>query len=99
MNAENTQQSPAAETPISDQATRKAHDFVDEAGKRASAMERELRTRTEQTRERLGEEREAAALRMEESLATVEQFIRDKPLAAAGIAFAAGLLVSRILGK
>jgi len=88
-----------SETPVADRATERAHEVVDKAGQRAANMERNVREGAANTQERLQDGKEAATERMDESMATVEDFIQRKPLASAGIAFAAGVLVSRLLSK
>lgn len=88
-----------SDSPVSDRLTRQAHHVVDEAGEKASNVERNVRDKAETAQERIDEGREAAGERLEEGKVTVENFIREKPLAAAGIAFATGIVAAKLLSK
>ncbi len=90
---------PDSESPVTDRATEKAHHLVDEAGERVSHMERKARHSASEAQSRLEEGRDAAAESVARTRAGTEEFIREKPLAAAGIAFAVGFLASRLLSR
>ncbi len=105
MNTGNTRADPSSiptsgsESPVTDRATEKAHQAVDTASEHASRVERSVRHKAADAQDKLGDSKDAAAEHYERSMASVEEFIHEKPLAAAGIAFAAGFLASRIFSK
>jgi ElaB/YqjD/DUF883 family membrane-anchored ribosome-binding protein len=75
----------------------KAHEAVDSAATRAEEVERRIREDAAEAQVRLTEAKEAATGQFEDSLARVESFIRKRPMTAAGIAFAAGILATRLV--
>jgi ElaB/YqjD/DUF883 family membrane-anchored ribosome-binding protein len=82
--------------PTTERVRLKAHEAVDSAAARAEDVERRIREEAAEAQVKLTETKEAATGQFEESLARVESFIRKRPMTAAGIAFAAGILVSRL---
>lgn len=85
--------------PTSSRAADAVHDTVDRiAGKAAKAEERirgAAASGEGQLREKQAEVRESA----EQAIDHARRYVKDNPLKAAGIAFATGLIVSRILGR
>lgn len=77
----------------------KAHQAVDGAADRAVNVERKLRDEAAVAQVKLGEKKEAAQEQLEETMASLEAYIRQNPMKAAGIAFGAGLVVSRLLRR
>jgi ElaB/YqjD/DUF883 family membrane-anchored ribosome-binding protein len=88
-------QRPAPE--VTDKVTRKAHSLIDSASKKAARVEENVRANAEDAHAQLDAKREATAETLHDSMDSVEDFVRRKPLAAAGIAFAAGIFASRLL--
>jgi ElaB/YqjD/DUF883 family membrane-anchored ribosome-binding protein len=93
--------SPAAprtrDAPATEKARERAHETIDSAAARAAQVERRIREETAGVQETLREKQAAAAEQVDHSLERVESFIRARPMIAAGIAFAAGVLASRLL--
>jgi len=85
--------------PTTDKLRESTHEIVDNVADRAEGVEEKVRTKSAQAREQLSEKKEAAAEQIEGSVARVETFIKDRPLAAAGIAFAAGVFASRMMRR
>lgn len=85
--------------PAIEKAAAKAHEAIDAASAKAENMEVKLRDKAADTQQKLGEKKAEASAQIENTLASMEAYIREKPLAAAGMAFAAGIIASRILKK
>jgi ElaB/YqjD/DUF883 family membrane-anchored ribosome-binding protein len=83
--------------PATEKARERAHESIDSAAARAAQVERRIREETAGVQETLREKQAAAAEQVDHSLERVESFIRARPMIAAGIAFAAGVLASRLL--
>lgn len=77
----------------------KAHRAIDESASRAENLERKMRDKAGQAQDKLAASRERATARMDESLGEVEAFVRERPLAATGIAFAAGVFLAALLRR
>lgn len=86
----------SSEAPTTEKARVRAHDAVDSAADRAENVERKIREEAAQAQVKLAEKKESAAEQFEDSISRVESFIRKRPMTAAGIAFAAGILASRL---
>jgi ElaB/YqjD/DUF883 family membrane-anchored ribosome-binding protein len=84
---------------VSEHATQRAHEIVDKAGSKAANVESQLREQAESAQETLSEKKELATEQLEETLDSVEGFIRRRPLTAAGIAFVAGALATQLMRK
>lgn len=82
--------------PTTEKVRVKAHEAVDSAAARVEDVERRIREEATEAQVKLTETKEAATEQFEASLARVESFIRKRPMTAAGIAFAAGILASRL---
>lgn len=76
-----------------------AHETIDKASGKAEEIERTLRVKAEKLSRKSGKSATDAKNQLEESLNRIEGFVKEKPLAAAGIAFAAGILGALILKK
>lgn len=85
--------------PFTEKAQAAAHETIDKAAARASAAEEQVREAVENSGESLAGKK--AALEMEMTTATEQarKFIVENPLAAAGIAFTAGLLITSLFGR
>lgn len=82
--------------PTTEKARVMAHEAVDSAAGRVEDVERRIREEAAEAQVKLNETKQAATEQFEHSLARVESFIRQRPMTAAGIAFAAGILASRL---
>lgn len=87
----------SSEPSTTSDVARKAHSLVDKAADKAADIEQSVREGAGDAQDKLHEKREAAADTFNESVANVEDFVKRRPLAAAGIAFAAGILTSRLV--
>jgi ElaB/YqjD/DUF883 family membrane-anchored ribosome-binding protein len=76
-----------------------AHDAIDSTASKAENIEHELRERAAHAGEKMGASQEAVARQFESTVSEVETFVRKRPVAAAGIAFAAGVLATAILRR
>lgn len=85
--------------PSTEKARVKAHEAVDSAAARVEDVERRIREEAGEAQVTLTEKKEAATEKFDDSLARVESFIRKRPMTAAGIAFAAGILASRLAAR
>lgn len=93
------------DTPASTSAstTRKvadaAHKAIDQSATRAENVERQLREKANRAQQKVGESQKAAGAQFERSLDQIELFVRERPLTATGIAFAAGIVAAAILRR
>lgn len=76
-----------------------AHDLIDDTAAKAENVELRLREKAAAAGNTLEAKKDSANEQVEESLARVESFVKDKPLTAAGIAFAAGVVATSILRR
>lgn len=77
----------------------KAHETIDRAAEAATAAEQTLRSTAARAAEKLKGSQEVAGETMDEGLDAIRRYIEQNPLMAAGIAFAAGLVVSSLLRR
>jgi ElaB/YqjD/DUF883 family membrane-anchored ribosome-binding protein len=76
-----------------------AHKAIDQSADRAEDVERRLREKAGRAQERVGASQKAAGAQLERSLDQLEMFVRERPLTATGIAFAAGIVAAAILRR
>lgn len=76
-----------------------AHEAVDSVTKKASAAEESIRSTASESSEAIQEKLETAKKDLGELSAKVERYARTNPLAAAGIAFVAGIVVTSVLRR
>ena len=76
-----------------------AHDTIDSAAAKAEELEGQLRSGASKAGTKLDASADAATEQAEKSLAQLESFVRGRPIAAAGIAFAAGVLATSLLRR
>lgn len=86
-------------TPTTDTVADAAHGAVDRAAEGAAKAEERIRERAAASERQLREKSAEARASTERAIDHMRQYTQDNPLAAAAIAFAAGLVVSRILSK
>jgi ElaB/YqjD/DUF883 family membrane-anchored ribosome-binding protein len=76
-----------------------AHDTIDSAAANAEELEVQLRAGVVKAGSKMEESQDAATAQVEKSLAKLETFVKGRPIAAAGIAFAAGVLATALLRR
>ena len=81
------------------QAANSAHELIDAAATKAEKAEMEVRARAEAVGEKAGATQELASKKAEKVLSQTEVFVREQPIAAAGLAFAAGVVASALLRR
>ena len=95
-----TEQTPDANGEMTtDRLAEKAQFAVDQTAARAREVEQKLREQASKASEKIEESQEKAAQSIEQSIERVESYARSKPFAAAGIAFAAGVIATALLRK
>lgn len=85
--------------PFTEKVTAAAHESVDKASAHASAAEERIREKLEETSESMSSKKASVELELETATEQVRKFVVDNPLMAAGVAFAAGLILSSLLSK
>jgi len=85
--------------PITEKMTAAAHDTVDKASLHASAAEERLRETADSTSESLAAKKATAEMELSTAANQARKMVVENPLMAAGVAFAAGLLVTSLLSK
>ena len=86
-------------TPITRKARQFAHEAVDSASARAEDVERRLRSEARRVADKVERGEARTRHQVDETLTSMEEFIRERPMAAAGMAFAAGMLAAMILRR
>ena len=76
-----------------------AHEAINGVAEKAEPVEQRLRDQAIKTGEQLEATQTAAIEQMQESMLKMETFIKERPMAASGIAFAAGILAAAILRR
>jgi ElaB/YqjD/DUF883 family membrane-anchored ribosome-binding protein len=84
-------------TPIADKVTETLHESVEQLGQQAAKTEESIRRGSQQGAKSI-EKNQIKAKKMWDQSA-VGKYTKEHPVASAGIAFAAGLLVSSLLTK
>ncbi|HEX5421091.1 MAG TPA: DUF883 domain-containing protein [Gammaproteobacteria bacterium] len=87
------------EHPATDEIAQEAHEAVDEARERAEDLEQVLRKTAGDAAERLRETERRLEAPVAENIEKVKAFVKNNPLASAGIAFVAGLVVSNLIRR
>jgi ElaB/YqjD/DUF883 family membrane-anchored ribosome-binding protein len=85
--------------PITNRATDAAHETIDRISGGAAKAEKRVRGAVAEGEEQLKSKSDEARVNTEKAVAQVREYAKRNPLMAAGIAFASGLLVSRIIGR
>lgn len=76
-----------------------AHNVIDETAAKAQSVEKQIRERAVQAGEKVEATQEAASRKIESTITKAEAFAKEQPIAAAGIAFAAGVLAISLLRR
>jgi ElaB/YqjD/DUF883 family membrane-anchored ribosome-binding protein len=92
---------PEAEThrSVTERVAHSAHETIDSAAVKAEELETHLRAGAAKAGTKLDASQQAATAQVEKSLASLETFVKGRPIAAAGIAFAAGVLATALLRR
>jgi ElaB/YqjD/DUF883 family membrane-anchored ribosome-binding protein len=86
-------------TPTTDTVTDAAHGAVERAADSVGKAEERIREKAASSERQLRESSAEARASTERAIDHLRQYTQDNPLTAAAIAFAAGLVVSRILSR
>lgn len=98
-NSTATSQKSNVEAPFTDKATSAAHDAVDAISSRAASAESSVRHGASNSAQTLSEKQLEARIKMAEYSSKTRKLASENPLATAGIAFAAGMLVTSLLSR
>ncbi len=85
--------------PLTNQASDRAHGIVDKLESTLSDVEGTVRDVSSQASEQAEALNREAQTMAAESLKKIEQFVKEKPVQAVGIAFAAGILTAVLMRK
>jgi ElaB/YqjD/DUF883 family membrane-anchored ribosome-binding protein len=88
-----------ARRSTTDRVADKAHRTIDGAAEAANEAERELRRTATETAERVKRSEEQFVAAVDENVEKVKAYIEKNPIASAGIAFVAGLVLSSLLRR
>lgn len=84
---------------VTENVARAAHDAVDRAAGPAGRAEERVRRMASEGEERLRERSGEARETTEQAVEQLRRYVRENPVASAGIAFVAGVCVSRLLSR
>jgi len=87
------------ESPLTEKATSAAHDAVDALSSKAATAESSVRKGASSSADALSEKQLVAREKLSECTAKTRAFASENPLATAGIAFAAGMLITSLLRR
>ena len=88
-----------ADAPLTEKATSAAHDAVDALSTKAATAESSVRKGASSSAEALSEKQLIAREKLSECTAKTRAFASENPLATAGIAFAAGMLITSLFRR
>jgi len=83
----------------SDRLASMAHDTVDKVAETARSAEQQARVAASRAADKAREAEDRMRTAADEGLSTVRSYVEQNPLAAAGIAFAAGIVLSSLLRR
>lgn len=89
----------AGDTAITDKLSRSAHDAIDRATEKAAQAEQTLRESAERTEAQAQALADSAQSKGRELIGDIQDYARKHPLESLGIAFASGLVLSRLLRR
>jgi ElaB/YqjD/DUF883 family membrane-anchored ribosome-binding protein len=89
----------AGEAPATKRATEAAHQTVDRLAGSAAKAEERIRGAVASSEEQLREKGAEVSASTEQAFDQGKKYTKENPLMAAGIAFATGLIVSRMIGR
>jgi ElaB/YqjD/DUF883 family membrane-anchored ribosome-binding protein len=85
--------------PTSKRVSALAHESIDKASDKAEVVEKKLRSEADRIAQKSSETAADARKKLDDTVNSVEGFVRERPFAAAGIAFAAGVLGALLIRK
>ncbi|MCW8195863.1 hypothetical protein F6455_13795 [Proteobacteria bacterium 005FR1] len=85
--------------PTTERTVAAAHRSVDAVGVRASRSEERLRSAASSTMHRYTDTRDSLRDQIDSSMNMARSYVREHPIIAAGAAFAAGAILTSLLGK
>ena len=85
--------------PTAERLASKAHDTVDRVAEAANYAEREVRTAATRTAEQARQLRDHAVEKADENVQRVRSYVEQNPMISAGIAFAAGVILSTLFRR
>jgi ElaB/YqjD/DUF883 family membrane-anchored ribosome-binding protein len=88
-----------ARRTTTDRVAEKAHRTIDGAAETANEAERELRRTAAETADRVRRSEEQLVQAVDDNVEKVKAYIEKNPIASAGIAFVAGLVLSNLLRR
>jgi ElaB/YqjD/DUF883 family membrane-anchored ribosome-binding protein len=91
-------ESERAEHRAADEAQR-ARESIDRASASSRGLEEELRRGAADAAERLRESEEQLEASLEEGIERLKEYVRRNPIASAGVAFVAGLVISSLIRR
>ena len=89
----------ATTASVTQRVANSAHDTIDSAAVKAEELEANLRAGAAKAGKKLEDSQEATTEQIDKSLIKFESFVKGRPFAAAGIAFAAGVLATALLRR
>ena len=98
-NSKATVNSAVPEAPLTEKATSAAHQAVDTLSSKAAAAEQNIRQGASTSSETLSEKQKLAQDKLTEYSGKTRKLASENPLATAGIAFAAGMLVTALIRR
>lgn len=90
---------PVSSTPVTDKATRTAHEAIDRAAETAGQAENRLRDTAQSSEERLRQAGTDVQHASEQAYETARSYIHQHPLESVGIAFVSGVVVASLLRR
>lgn len=90
---------PASSESVSDRLAGSAHEAVDRAAERAKRAEETIRQSAMESSRAAHEKVDAARQELDVLAGKVERYVKSNPVTAAGVAFAAGVLLSSLLRR
>ncbi|KKO47939.1 hypothetical protein VT06_14220 [Arsukibacterium sp. MJ3] len=97
--ASNPTEDPLTNSPVTERASEAAHHAVDAMADKAATAEDMLRRTAADSKATIDQKQAELKMQMQSSYERSKQFAQENPLAAAGIAFAAGMVVSALLRR
>lgn len=89
----------SAAAPVTRRVASVAHEAVDSAAARAEQVEKSVRSGASEAGDTLEKSQEAAVAQIDETIKSLEGFMKKRPVAAAGIAFAIGAIATSLLRR
>lgn len=86
-------------SPVTEKASEAAHHAVDAMAVKAASAEDSLRKTAASSQQSLAQKQEEIKQQLQSGYSKSREFAAQNPVAAAGIAFAAGMLVSTLLRR